>query len=434
MKPCEKGYKQIGEKEKNGKKVPNCVPVKEEVTFTKKYDDDSHLHGKQKNLPDQIQAAIIKKLSEKMLKEDEDLPGLEDTDKEEKPTPEPETKPAPPKDEFEQDPLEFILKKYPSLRETLVTLLTKDYKEYITGIYILAPKPTKFKVVLHNNQFFYLTYMGKTYEATISGKRYYLIGLGDIQRATMALADLLTMGSPKEDLTGPSEALSPAAEEKPAEKSGAEKGGTEKAPGEGEEVELKESSNMKQQTNEAVKAAHIGVGNRFTVTSDMGKFKTGDKVEVTNIESHGNDIKIYLISDSGVKDFIIVDRNDDSIDFDYSLDEDIYGVAGNPEKERGMKAAQPNKMDARLKNAIKAYQEYHKRYQQTPRSDPGKALASKRMVDLALAVKQAYGVDLEKLALKEAKETNKTWAEGYKEGYLEGYKDATSKKSNKFKK
>ena len=26
--PCWKGYKQIGTKEKNGREVPNCVPIK----------------------------------------------------------------------------------------------------------------------------------------------------------------------------------------------------------------------------------------------------------------------------------------------------------------------------------------------------------------------------------------------------------------------
>ena len=30
--PCWKGYKQIGEKEKNGKLVPNCVPIHESET------------------------------------------------------------------------------------------------------------------------------------------------------------------------------------------------------------------------------------------------------------------------------------------------------------------------------------------------------------------------------------------------------------------
>jgi len=29
MKPCWKGYEQVGTKQKNGKEVPNCVPIKE---------------------------------------------------------------------------------------------------------------------------------------------------------------------------------------------------------------------------------------------------------------------------------------------------------------------------------------------------------------------------------------------------------------------
>lgn len=30
--PCWKGYRQLGTKKKNGKEVPNCIPVKEEVS------------------------------------------------------------------------------------------------------------------------------------------------------------------------------------------------------------------------------------------------------------------------------------------------------------------------------------------------------------------------------------------------------------------
>ena len=41
--PCWKGYEMIGMKKKGGRKVPNCVPVKEEVESTgKKYNDNSH--------------------------------------------------------------------------------------------------------------------------------------------------------------------------------------------------------------------------------------------------------------------------------------------------------------------------------------------------------------------------------------------------------
>jgi hypothetical protein len=97
---------------------------------------------------------------------------------------------------FESNPLEFMLMKYPSLEETLVELLTEDFRDYLTGIYIMAPKPTIFKIVLHNNQYFYLTWMGKNYEAKVSGKKYWLSSIGDLERATIGIADLLMMGAP----------------------------------------------------------------------------------------------------------------------------------------------------------------------------------------------------------------------------------------------
>ena len=36
---CWKGYKQIGMKEKNGKPVPNCIPIKEEDTPSLNFPD-----------------------------------------------------------------------------------------------------------------------------------------------------------------------------------------------------------------------------------------------------------------------------------------------------------------------------------------------------------------------------------------------------------
>ena len=45
---------------------------------------------------------------------------------------------------FEEDPINYILQKYPSLTETLTMLMTKHFKDYVTGIYIIAPKPTTF--------------------------------------------------------------------------------------------------------------------------------------------------------------------------------------------------------------------------------------------------------------------------------------------------
>ena len=93
---------------------------------------------------------------------------------------------------FDKDPMGFILKKYHTLNELLSELMTPDFKEYITAIFIQSPKPTSFKIVLHNSQFFYLTYMGDgTYEAVIAGKRHYLSSIGEKERAMKDISRLL---------------------------------------------------------------------------------------------------------------------------------------------------------------------------------------------------------------------------------------------------
>ena len=74
--------------------------------------------------------------------------------------------------------------------------MTSAFKDYITGIYIVAPKPTTFKVVLHNDQSFLLTYLGKVYEATVAGKKFYLQTIGEKERCMEAISRLLTLGNP----------------------------------------------------------------------------------------------------------------------------------------------------------------------------------------------------------------------------------------------
>lgn len=99
---------------------------------------------------------------------------------------------------FEDDPINFILQKYPTLKKTLEMLMTPAYKDYITGIYILAPKPTTFKIVLHNGQYFLLTFLGKAYESTVAGKKFYLQTIGERERCINAIARLLQVGNPIE--------------------------------------------------------------------------------------------------------------------------------------------------------------------------------------------------------------------------------------------
>ena len=97
---------------------------------------------------------------------------------------------------FEDDPKEYILQKYPSLKSTLEDLMTDSFDEYVTGIYVMAPKPTTFKVLLHNGQHFFLIYAKDSYIAKISGKKYYLSDLGAEEYAIKSISDLLTMGMP----------------------------------------------------------------------------------------------------------------------------------------------------------------------------------------------------------------------------------------------
>jgi hypothetical protein len=137
---------------------------------------------------------------------------------------------------FEDDPMQFILKKYVGLKNTLEYLMTPSFEEYITGIYVVAPKPTTFKVVLHNGQFFFLQFMGKAYEATVEGKKYYLMSIGEKERCMVAISRLLRFGNPLKtkgpdgaeqatrDSEGPAEEAGPTP---PAETSAEEGGGEE---------------------------------------------------------------------------------------------------------------------------------------------------------------------------------------------------------------
>jgi hypothetical protein len=97
---------------------------------------------------------------------------------------------------FEDNPLEYILQKYPSLDAALVDLMTEHYRDYITGVYVIAPRPTTFRILLHNGQEFYLIYGPQSYTAKISGKKYYLLNLSEEQFAINAIASLLELGMP----------------------------------------------------------------------------------------------------------------------------------------------------------------------------------------------------------------------------------------------
>ena len=98
---------------------------------------------------------------------------------------------------FDEDPLGFIINKYDTLRSNLEELMGENFREYLTAIFIIADKPTTFKLILHNGQVFYMTYMGnQCYECNVAGKRHYLDNIGTKERAMLAIVRLLKYGNP----------------------------------------------------------------------------------------------------------------------------------------------------------------------------------------------------------------------------------------------
>ena len=163
---------------------------------------------------------------------------------------------------FEDNPLEFIIQKYPSLDAAISDLLTNDYRDYITGIYVIAPKPTTFKILLHNGQEFYLIYGPRSYIAKVSGKKYDLINIVDEQFAIKSIAQLLELGMPPGS-KGPEDSIDNKADIKSGEV-------PEEIPAEGEPEEIKESISLKSK----IKFRIIESKNGATFGYKIGEFIT----------------------------------------------------------------------------------------------------------------------------------------------------------------
>jgi len=87
-----------------------------------------------------------------------------------------------------------ILTKFPSLKGVIADLLTDQYEDFISDIWWVAPRPTTFKIILANNQYFYLIYTERSWIAQVEGKKFYLASLNEEQRAAAAIARVLRYG------------------------------------------------------------------------------------------------------------------------------------------------------------------------------------------------------------------------------------------------
>lgn len=105
---------------------------------------------------------------------------------------------------FQFDTNKFpILSKFPDLKKILVDLLTNQYELFVKEIQWVAPRPTTFKILLLNDQLFYLIFNERSWIAQVEGRKYYLLNLPEEQRAAEAISCLLRFGykSPDKDET-----------------------------------------------------------------------------------------------------------------------------------------------------------------------------------------------------------------------------------------
>ena len=119
-------------------------------------------------------------LNESMLDEVED----------EEPTPEEQPDNEAPEETVLEDATDTILAKFPTLKSAIIKLQTEDFKEFVTTIDWISPRPTSFRINLKNGQDYILKWTGKTFEAQIMGKRYLLSNIAEYQQALDKLAIL----------------------------------------------------------------------------------------------------------------------------------------------------------------------------------------------------------------------------------------------------
>jgi len=116
-----------------------------------------------------------------------------------------------------------IFQNFPPLKEAIETLLSPDYEPFISDIQWVAPKPLTFRVILTNDEMFYLIYSPKSWIAQIEGKKYYLLNIGEEEAACDSLSRMLYYGGKEAEpedggaIEIPGEEGVPAAEEKPEE-------------------------------------------------------------------------------------------------------------------------------------------------------------------------------------------------------------------------
>ena len=87
-----------------------------------------------------------------------------------------------------------VLSKFPTLKDTIIKLLTDQYDLFLKDIEWVAPRPTTFRIILANEQPFYLIYTDRSWIGKVEGKKYYLLNLSEEENCIEAIARILSYG------------------------------------------------------------------------------------------------------------------------------------------------------------------------------------------------------------------------------------------------
>ena len=132
-----------------------------------------------------------------LRKKNEINESLLDQISEQEPKPEEEGDKEAPKETVLEDATDQILSKYPTLKNAIIKLQTKDFKEFVESIDWISPRPTSFRINLKNGQEYILKWTGMSFQAEIQGKRYFIDKVDDYQQALDRLSILYKEGPMK---------------------------------------------------------------------------------------------------------------------------------------------------------------------------------------------------------------------------------------------
>jgi hypothetical protein len=93
-----------------------------------------------------------------------------------------------------QSPMNIMLERFPELTQTLIKLLSDQFRLFVSDIQWVAPKPTTFKVILPNKQYFNLIWNTEDFIAKVSGMKYDMLTLQERERAIKAISELIQYG------------------------------------------------------------------------------------------------------------------------------------------------------------------------------------------------------------------------------------------------